>query len=212
MDPYAWDILEYYLTSSTTSYEDTLSKIKAYLGGRFSADEWKEATDALFSGDEDDALSLANFKIVRAKHAPSSSILTAPHQPHASFSGDEDGAISLTHVPSYSSTLITSRQIHAHATVLRSPPLTDPVAWDILEYYLTSKATTYGDTLTRIKDYLGDRFSTDEWKEATDALFSGDEDDAVSLANFKVMRAKHLPSRPVIVKTSRVQTPCRVSS
>jgi hypothetical protein len=68
-DPYAWDILEYfYLTSSTTSYEDTRGKIKDYLGDRFSADEWREATDAWFSGDEDDTVSLANFKIIRAKH------------------------------------------------------------------------------------------------------------------------------------------------
>jgi hypothetical protein len=90
--------------------------------------------------------------------------------------------------------------------------LADPVAWDIFEHFLTSKATSYEDMLTRIKDYLGNRFSVDEWREATNALFSGDEDDTVSLTNFRIVRAKHLPIRPVILKTSRIQTSRRVSS
>jgi hypothetical protein len=75
-------------------------------------------------------------------------------------------------------------------------PLYDRYAWAILEYFLTSPTTTFSDTLAKMTDYLGDAFIVEEWAEATTALFSGDEDDALSLQNFRVVRAKYLSDRP----------------
>ncbi|KAG1742174.1 hypothetical protein EDB19DRAFT_1907640 [Suillus lakei] len=77
-------------------------------------------------------------------------------------------------------------------------PLADPHAWDILESFLTSKITGYGETLNAMGDYLSDQFIADKWKEATDTLFSGDDDDAVSLQNFRLIRLKYLLNPPSI--------------
>jgi hypothetical protein len=60
-------IFETFLTS-TSSYGDVLEKVKGYLGEDFIESEWSEATTALFSGDEDNELSLANFRNVKAKY------------------------------------------------------------------------------------------------------------------------------------------------
>jgi hypothetical protein len=43
-----------------------------------------------------------------------------------------------------------------------------------------------------VTDYLGDTFIVKEWAEATTALFSGDEDDTLSLQNFQVVHTKYL--------------------
>ncbi|KAG2750983.1 hypothetical protein P692DRAFT_20817624 [Suillus brevipes Sb2] len=71
-------------------------------------------------------------------------------------------------------------------------PLTDPRVWDIWESFLTLKVASYGDIVTKVKNYLGDDFIADDWSEATTALFSGDDDDELSLANFRVVRVKYL--------------------
>ncbi|KAG1781412.1 hypothetical protein EV702DRAFT_1041938 [Suillus placidus] len=41
--------------------------------------------------------------------------------------------------------------------------------------------------------YLGNRYDTDDWKEARDALFSGDGDDCLALANLLALKARHIP-------------------
>ncbi|KAG1884841.1 uncharacterized protein F5891DRAFT_989939 [Suillus fuscotomentosus] len=75
-------------------------------------------------------------------------------------------------------------------------PLADPHAWDILESFLTSQTASYGETLQAMDDYLGERFIADEWAEATTALFSGDENDRLSLQNFRSVRLKYVPNNP----------------
>jgi hypothetical protein len=41
--------------------------------------------------------------------------------------------------------------------------------------------------------YLGDRYIADDWKDARDALFSGDGDDSIALANLHALKARHIP-------------------
>jgi hypothetical protein len=40
--------------------------------------------------------------------------------------------------------------------------------------------------------YLGDRYCSEDWKDARDALFSGDGDDSIALANLLALRATHV--------------------
>jgi hypothetical protein len=40
--------------------------------------------------------------------------------------------------------------------------------------------------------YLGDRYCSEDWKDARDALFSSDGDDSIALANLLALRATHV--------------------
>ncbi|KAG1721948.1 uncharacterized protein EDB91DRAFT_1256292 [Suillus paluster] len=67
-DPAAWAILERYLTIESMTYEETEREFAAYLGKRHHLLDWTEARLALFSGDDDDQLSLFNLLQVKAKY------------------------------------------------------------------------------------------------------------------------------------------------
>ncbi|KAG1903790.1 uncharacterized protein F5891DRAFT_1184737 [Suillus fuscotomentosus] len=75
-------------------------------------------------------------------------------------------------------------------------PLADPHAWDILESFLTSKTASYSKTLNAMDNYLGGRFITAEWAEVTTALFSGDNNNSLSLQNFRSVRQKYVLNPP----------------
>ncbi|KAG1895209.1 uncharacterized protein F5891DRAFT_984416 [Suillus fuscotomentosus] len=68
-DEGAWRILEQFLTTDMT-YPQMENAFSAYLGGRYIADDWKDARDALFSGDGNDSIALANLYALKAKHIP----------------------------------------------------------------------------------------------------------------------------------------------
>jgi hypothetical protein len=72
-------------------------------------------------------------------------------------------------------------------TGTRAPsPLADHGAWRILEQYLTTDVT-YPQMEAAFASYLGNRYDADDWKEACDALFSGDDDNCLAL------KARHIP-------------------
>jgi len=79
--------------------------------------------------------------------------------------------------------------------------LCDNGAWDILEQFLTTSMwlPEMDDALVT---YLGDRYSPDDWVEPRRILFSGDEDDAKSLENLRVLREMYIPNPPE--KSSRI--------
>ncbi|KAG1721950.1 uncharacterized protein EDB91DRAFT_1088302 [Suillus paluster] len=60
--------------------------------------------------------------------------------------------------------------------------LKDPAAWDILERWNRSSTA-----------YLGDRHRLLDWTDARLALFSGDDDNELSLSNLLVLKRKHIP-------------------
>ncbi|KAG1726610.1 hypothetical protein EDD22DRAFT_961391 [Suillus occidentalis] len=82
------------------------------------------------------------------------------------------------------------------------PALQDPAAWEILERFLTMD-TSYGQTEDDFAKYLGSRHRLLDWTEAWLALFSGNGNDQVSLANFLKLKCQHL-SPP---STSKSSTP-----
>ncbi|KAG2742215.1 hypothetical protein P692DRAFT_20879773, partial [Suillus brevipes Sb2] len=71
-------------------------------------------------------------------------------------------------------------------------PLADQGAWSILEQFLTTDMT-YPQMEESFSSYLGDRYVADGWKDARDALFSGDGDDSIALANLCALKARHMP-------------------
>jgi hypothetical protein len=70
-------------------------------------------------------------------------------------------------------------------------PLADEGAWRIMEQFLISDMS-YPQMEDAFSSYLGSRYSADDWKDARDALFSGDGDDSIALANLKVLKARHI--------------------
>ncbi|KAG0698733.1 hypothetical protein DFH29DRAFT_1002583 [Suillus ampliporus] len=71
-------------------------------------------------------------------------------------------------------------------------PLADEGAWRILEQFLTTDVT-YPQMEEAFSVYLGGRYIADDWKDARDALFSGDGDDSIALANLYTLKARHMP-------------------
>ncbi|KAG1794535.1 uncharacterized protein HD556DRAFT_1474554 [Suillus plorans] len=71
-------------------------------------------------------------------------------------------------------------------------PLADPAAWEILEQYLTTDMT-YPQMEETFSAYLGNRYVVDDWKDARDALFSGDDDNSIALANLRALKTSHIP-------------------
>jgi hypothetical protein len=67
----------------------------------------------------------------------------------------------------------------------------DEGAWRILEQFLSTDMT-YPDMEEAFSSYLGDRYCLEDWKDARDALFSGDGDDSIALANLLALRATHI--------------------
>lgn len=70
-------------------------------------------------------------------------------------------------------------------------PLTDSGTWDILEQYLTTDMT-YPQIEEAFSVYLGNRYIANDWKDARDALFSGDGCDSIALTNLCALRARHI--------------------
>ncbi|KAG1897446.1 uncharacterized protein F5891DRAFT_982629 [Suillus fuscotomentosus] len=70
-------------------------------------------------------------------------------------------------------------------------PLTDSGAWDILEQYLTTDMM-YPQMEEVFSAYLGNRYIASDWKDARDALFSGDGCDSIALTNLRALRARHI--------------------
>lgn len=193
-DRRVWMIFETFLTS-TSSYGDVLAKVRGYLGEEFVESEWSEATTALFSGDEDNELSLANFRIVKAKYltdgrATSSTLATER---------DSDVNCDAEEVVEVEEDELEVEETVPEASTSRLPPiphkdvpaLQDPAAWEILERFLTTD-TTYGQTEDDFHKYLGSRHRLLDWTEARLALFSGDGDEEVALANFLKLKHQHL--------------------
>ncbi|KAG2754073.1 hypothetical protein P692DRAFT_20870187 [Suillus brevipes Sb2] len=77
---------------------------------------------------------------------------------------------------------------HARETL---SPLYDHRIWMIFETFLTSPSS-YGDVLMKVRGYLGKEFVESEWSEVMTALFLGDEDNELSLTNFRIVKAKYL--------------------
>jgi hypothetical protein len=77
----------------------------------------------------------------------------------------------------------------------QTAPLNDEHAWRIMEDFLTTDMT-YPKMEEVFLSYLGDRYADSKWKEARDALFSGDGDDNVALENLRAVKAKHISISP----------------
>lgn len=107
--------------------------------------------------------------------------------------------------------------IHKCNTGSQKAPLADERAWKFLEQFLTTDMT-YSQMEEALLSYLGDRYSADDWKEARDALFSGDGNDSIALGNLRAVKAKHLPqassssANGSSVSTSALRTDGRSSS
>ncbi|KAG2151042.1 uncharacterized protein EDB93DRAFT_1249538 [Suillus bovinus] len=71
-------------------------------------------------------------------------------------------------------------------------PLADPAAWEILEQYLTTDMT-YPQMEQVFSAYLGNQYVADDWNDARDALFSGDDDNSIALANLHALKTSHIP-------------------
>jgi hypothetical protein len=84
-----------------------------------------------------------------------------------------------------------------------SSPLQDEVAWGILEEYLTTDMS-FPDMEVKLASHLGTRYREEDWAEARTALFSGDEDNSLSLTNLLAIKARHLSSPVKVPRPSSV--------
>jgi hypothetical protein len=75
MDNRAWGFMEQFLTTAMT-YPEMEDAFLAYLGDRYSPDEWAEARDALWSGEGNDEVSLENLLRVKDRYLPRVSVRT----------------------------------------------------------------------------------------------------------------------------------------
>ncbi|KAG2154490.1 uncharacterized protein EDB93DRAFT_1102259 [Suillus bovinus] len=83
-------------------------------------------------------------------------------------------------------------------TYLVTPsPKADEGAWRILENFLLTDAT-YPQTEEVFKSYLGDQYSAEDWKDTLAALFSGDGNDTIALANLRTLKAIYIPQASTI--------------
>jgi hypothetical protein len=88
--------------------------------------------------------------------------------------------------------VVSSESPETNTGTTSSSPLADGGAWRILEQLLSTDMT-YPDTMEEaLLLYLGDRYFPDDWKNARDALFSGDGDNSIALANLLALRANHV--------------------
>ncbi|KAG1892882.1 uncharacterized protein F5891DRAFT_986331 [Suillus fuscotomentosus] len=71
-------------------------------------------------------------------------------------------------------------------------PLSDEGSWCILEQFLTTEMT-YPQMEEALLSHLGPQYSADDWKDARDALFSGDGNDSIALANLLALKARYMP-------------------
>ncbi|KAG2746207.1 hypothetical protein P692DRAFT_20738667 [Suillus brevipes Sb2] len=82
MDNHAWEFMVQFLTTAMTypEMEDAFFANEgvstAYLGDRYSPDDWAEARDALWSGEGNDELSLENLLRVKDRYLPRVSVPT----------------------------------------------------------------------------------------------------------------------------------------
>lgn len=90
--------------------------------------------------------------------------------------------------------------------------LYDPHAWEILRRFLTSDMSM-GEMDAALESHLGTRFSADDWDEPRRLLFSGDGDDALSLANLIKLKVKYVPEPelPRAIPVQRLRKPRKVS-
>ncbi|KAG2134235.1 hypothetical protein BD769DRAFT_1385819 [Suillus cothurnatus] len=84
MDNRAWGFMEQFLTTAMT-YPEMEDAFFAYLGDRYSPDEWVEARDALWSGEGNDEVSLENLLRVKDRYLPRVSICIEDRCPHVNF-------------------------------------------------------------------------------------------------------------------------------
>lgn len=75
MDNRAWEFMVQFLTTAMT-YPEMEDAFFAYLGDRYSPDDWAEARDALWSGEGNDELSLENLLRVKDRYLPRVSVPT----------------------------------------------------------------------------------------------------------------------------------------
>ncbi|KAG1844870.1 hypothetical protein C8R48DRAFT_780091 [Suillus tomentosus] len=85
----------------------------------------------------------------------------------------------------------TPKRVRNHEGTRVPSPLADHSAWRILQQYLTT-SMTYPQMEAAFSLYLGDQHNTDDWKDARDALFSGDGDNNLALANLLALKARHV--------------------
>ncbi|KAG2336096.1 hypothetical protein BDR05DRAFT_1006165 [Suillus weaverae] len=203
-DSKVWDILETFLTSKAVSYGEVLNAVYDYLGDAFIAEEWLEATNALFSGDDDDELSLKNFRLVRSKYFPDGQS-TQQGRNQNSFldieagEGGEDEVIVVDEEEE-----VTEPSSSPSPSLQEPPALKDPGAWGILERFLTTDLT-YGQMEAEFHAYLGSRHRLNDWTDARLALFSGDDNNQLSLSNLLALKRKHIPDTASSASRSRAR-------
>ena len=73
----------------------------------------------------------------------------------------------------------------------RKSPLQDQRAWNIMEEFLIT-SMTYPDMEEKLASHLGSRYREEDWADAKKALFSGDDDNSLSLDNLRALRARHI--------------------
>ncbi|KAG2031209.1 hypothetical protein BDR03DRAFT_1016296 [Suillus americanus] len=87
-------------------------------------------------------------------------------------------------------------------------PLQDPGAWAFFECYLTTDLT-YGEMEDQFHAYLGNRHRLDNWKDARLALFSGDNDNQLSLSNVLALKRKYILDKSSSASASHTRRRCR---
>lgn len=87
--------------------------------------------------------------------------------------------------------VVSSDSLATNTGITSLSSLADEGAWRILEQFLSTNMT-YPDMEEALSSYLGDRYCPDDWKAARDALFSGDGDDSIAMANLLALKATHV--------------------
>ncbi|KAG1851066.1 hypothetical protein DFJ58DRAFT_729045 [Suillus subalutaceus] len=103
----------------------------------------------------------------------------------------------------------TSKRVRNHEGTRAPSPLADHGAWRVLEQYLTTEMT-YPQMEAAFSSYLGNQYNADDWKEAHDALFSGNGDNSLTLANLLALKARHIPQGTS--SPSKIVTPWKDSA
>ncbi|KAG2101543.1 hypothetical protein BD769DRAFT_1393800 [Suillus cothurnatus] len=96
MDNRAWGFMEQFLTTAMT-YPEMEDTFFAYLGDRYSPDEWAEARDALWSGEGNDEVSLENLLRVKDRYLPRVSVRTEDSSASRSASRTDALHVNFTH-------------------------------------------------------------------------------------------------------------------
>jgi len=87
--------------------------------------------------------------------------------------------------------IVYSDSLATNTGITSSSSLADEGAWSILAQFLSTDMT-FPLMEEALASYLGARYCPDDWKDARDALFSGDGDDSIALANLLALRDTHV--------------------